>query len=130
MASRDQLNKLRGGKFDYQNPYVQPPVEKKEGFVKKNTYESPVQKTEMKEKGIIEQNGYLLGRITILQEEINQLRLDVVSLLQIMNEDLPNMSLNAVRQYYSEFRAGGGHILNRIIDKKEAILNNDTSIKE
>lgn len=125
MAGRDQLNKLKSGKFEYKNPYVQQADDK--NAPTKNVKDT-FQKAEPREKGIVEQNGYLLGRINILQTEIDQLRLDVVTLLQLMSGDTPGMSLQSVREYYSNFRATEEHVLNRIIDKKEAIYSNDMSI--
>lgn len=134
-ANRDKLNKLNSGSYKFTNQYIQDFVNKSDidkpsdpnAAIKKLAEKGrPVTKpVEPKQKGIIEYEGGIWGRLGIMQQEIDSLKFDIVSLLQIIQEDYPDMTINAIREYYSNFRAGSGHILNRVANKIESINKND-----
>lgn len=131
-SGRDKLNSLNSGSYKFQNQYVQ-------DFVNSTKSSDPTAGikrladkdkkapavVEPKQKGIIEYEGGIWARLNVMQREINDLKFDIVSLLHIIQQDYPDMTINAIRAYYSDFRAGSAHILNRVANKIETINEND-----
>ena len=134
---RDKLNQLNSGSYKFQNQYVQnfvngnKPSDPTAGIKKLMAKEKkePVI-AEPKQKGIIEYEGGIFGRLLIMQREIDNLKFDIVSLLHIIQQEYPDMTIAAIRQYYSNFRAGKEHILNRVANKIESINENDINFNE
>lgn len=63
-------------------------------------------------------NGILLARINILEREIKDLRMDIITLLQYLSgEQLRKYENIEAKGLYSEFRSASSHLINRIIDK-------------
>lgn len=124
MGNIDKLNKLNSGGYKYNNPYTQ----KKEETKPKE--KSPYTPAPPPEKGIIERDGHMLGRIKVMQDEINGLKFDIVTLIQIIENNLPNMTIQAVREKYVKFRANPDHVMNRVISKHESINRGDFNFNE
>ncbi len=120
----DKLNKLNSGGYKFNNPYTQKKEEPKPK--EKTPYQPPVPQ----EKGILEREGYYLGRMKIMQDEINGLKFDIVTLIQIIEKNLPNMTIQAVREKYVKFRANPDHVMNRVISKHESINRGDFNFNE
>lgn len=113
MADLNRLNKLNSGGYKFKNQYTH----KEEPKASK----PPATPPQPKEKGVLELQGYEMGRMRILQDEVNALKMDIVTLLQAMEGEFPQMSVQAVRARYVNFRADPNHVANRIINKYEAI---------
>ena len=131
-SGRDKLNQLNSGSYKFQNQYIQDfvngnkPSDPTAGIKKlmeKGKKESAV--VEPKQKGIIEYEGGIWGRLGIMQREIDILKFDIITLLHIIQQEYPDMTIKAIREYYSNFRAGSAHVLNRVVNKIETINEND-----
>lgn len=131
-TGRDKLNKLNSGSYKFQNQYVQDfvngtkPPDPTAGIKRLADKDKKIPTVaEPKQKGIIEYEGGIWGRLGIMQKEIDSLKFDIISLLHIIQQEYPDMTINAIREYYSNFRAGSAHILNRVANKIETINEND-----
>lgn len=124
MSNHDRLKKLNSGGYKFENPYVE---DIREAQSKKNVQPT---RPEPKEKGIIDYEGHTFGRMRVMQDEIDNLRMDVLTLLQIIQEDYPDMSIAVARQKYFDFRAGAAHVSNRIVNKLDSINNNEFKIND
>ncbi len=125
MSSHDRLKKLNSGGYKFENPYV-------EDIREAQSKKTPTQpaRPEPKEKGIIDYEGHVMGRMRVMQDEIDNLRMDVLTLLQIIQEDYPDMSISVARQKYYDFRAGAAHVSNRIINKLDSINESEFKIND
>lgn len=77
-------------------------------------------------ESILNKESYLLGRIKSLEDEIYLLKTDMLTMLDILSNKIEDKhSARSVREYYSDFRSDEQHILRRIVNKTEAIKNNE-----
>jgi hypothetical protein len=131
--ANDRLNKLNSGAYKYNNPYAikaeEPPKDKP---APRQTYGGlkPEQPVFDKEKSIIEQNGYLLGKLLELERGLDAIRYDIVTLLQVLDGVLPIMTAAAVRERYYAFRADQSHVMQRIANKTESVTKNELKIND
>ena len=112
MSNYDKLNKLTNG--SYKSPYSTVKVEEK----KQNSFVP-------ESKSILQSYPALIGKLRVMEDEIKNLKFDIVTLLHIITGDMSEMTIQEVRQYFSNFRGEDGYILQRIKNKKETIINND-----
>jgi hypothetical protein len=116
MADFSKLGKLNSGSYKFKNPYTH-----KEEPKQVKTPSTPEPKT----KGVLELYGYETGKMRMLQDEVNNLKLDILTLLDVMEGNFPHMSIAAMRERYTDFRTQKEHAANRITKKIEAINNGD-----
>ena len=120
MADLNKLNKLNSGNYQFKNPYTETEKTSKDTYKPKSS--TPA---EPRERNVFELNGYNMGRFGILEDEITKLKMDIVTLLQLIEDNLPNMSIQAVRQKYSDFRAHPEHVCNRVIKNQGQITRDE-----
>lgn len=120
MNSSDKLKRLGSGSggYTFKNPYSKPAESVKPPAV-------PA------ERGMLDQNNHLLSKIIVLQKEMDQLRFDIVSILDIMADDTnSNMSIQVIRDKYFTWRASRDHVMNRIVNKSQESVKNNIKINE
>jgi len=126
----DQLNKLGRNGYQYKNPYVKEPDKGQEAILNADKKKDETQK-EFQERGILAQNTYLMGRLQVMQKEIDALKFDIVSLLAIIDGETDGQfSMLSLREKYSGFRASAVHVLNRLLNKAELVEKQQLNINE
>lgn len=138
-SSYDKLNKLNSGNYKYQNKFVEDFFKKAESKetksdptagIKRLAEKKDIKVFEKQEKGIIEYDGHLRGYISTLQNEINNLKFDILTLSNIINQNNKNMTIDVARKEFSLFRANDKHILNKIVNKIEIINENKLNLND
>lgn len=141
MAGMDELNKLRGGGYKYVNPYINKDEEPKKpksvesGKQKKQWNPRDLEKKDKEpftppEKGILERDSYLVGRILELQRQLDDMRFDMLTLLDIISNDFGLHTAAEARARYFDFRANPEHIMQRIVDKMQASRDGELNFKD
>ncbi len=123
---KDQLQRLGRGDFKYDNPYVKKTDAGSDAILNAGKKEREVAKPT--ELSILAQNGHLMGRMIALENELKNLKFDVLTLLSIIEEENGQMTMKAAREKLFSFRASQGHLMNRIVDKTQVIIDQDFKI--
>lgn len=119
--------------YKYNNPYADVKKETPVSNVKKKiprTDSEIVNREFNSDNKQFSKDSYYIGRINALEESIEHLKFDIVTLLTILEEDGSNMTIKAVREKYYNFRAQPEHILNRVVNKAEEIREGSLNFKK
>lgn len=67
---------------------------------------------------VLKQNSHLLSKINLLEKEIKDLRLDILSLLHLITDETTlTFTKQEAKQQYANFKSNSMHLINRISDK-------------
>lgn len=69
----------------------------------------------------LRKNAYYVGKMRVMEDQIKALQLDVVTLLDIMHGEFPDLSMSDARGKYTTFRSLEEHVEQRINDKSKLI---------